>query len=501
MIYDLAIIGGGINGCGIAAEAATRGLSVILCEQNDLGCSTSSASSKLIHGGLRYLEHYDFGLVRGSLRERSILHKIAPHLVRPMRFILPYHPDQRPAWMIRLGLWLYDLLAYHPNSPWPRSRAIPLEPPFQKGFAYYDCVVDDARLVIANALQAQQAGATLLTQTRCTQAKVIHGLWQLDVQANNSPDSFTVQAKACVNATGPFAQQVTEEVCQVPSDYALRLVKGSHIVVPRLAIHQEACAYLLQNTDGRIVFVIPYLEKFTLIGTTDVAFQGDLQHVQIAPEEIAYLLALVNRYWNLELTQDKIVTTWSGVRPLVNDKRSSLSAINRDYKLELITHAGAPFLNILGGKLTTYRSLSEKAINLLKPFFPHCTSSLSASALLPGGEIPNGNISLFVKNLRQQHPFLSQTLCERYVAYYGSRTPRLLENISQLSDLGENFGEEFYAHEIKYLIKYEWAKNLNDILWRRTKMGLFLSETQKNKVGDFLKTLLATSGTPEATKS
>ncbi len=467
----MVVIGGGINGVAIAADAAGRGLSVLLCEQADLACATSSASSKLIHGGLRYLEQYDFSLVRESLKEREILLRLAPHLVHPIRFIVPYDQQRRPFWFIRLGLYCYDLLSGHLQ----RSQTItfkndalnPLKPTLKRGFSYSDCTVDDARLVVITALRAANNGAQIRTRTQCIAAKRGEEYWQVTLQNTVTQQPEVIHAKALINATGPWVEHVIQNVLHANSRYTIRLVKGSHIVVPQL--YPGKHAYLLQHADGRVIFVIPYLQQFTMIGTTDVNYQGDPFAAKIDPTEITYLCQLVSDYFKKPLQPSDVIYAWSGVRPLVDDQAKNASAINRGYKIQLITEQRLPLMNIFGGKLTTHRILAEKAVNALIPFFPHGGKAWSARGFLPGGD---------KQNILEDFPWLPKALAERYAHSYGSLTYMLLENCTQLSDLGTHFGQGLYEKEITYLIKHEWAQTAEDILWRRTKMGLFLSPSE-----------------------
>lgn len=486
-VYDLAVIGGGINGCGIAADAAGRGLSVLLCEQHDLAAHTSSASSKLIHGGLRYLEHHEFRLVREALGEREILLGMAPHLVRPLRFILPHRAHLRPAWMIRAGLFLYDHLGTRHSLPGSRHLSFgpgcPLKAEISEGFEYSDCWVDDARLVVVNAIAARERGAHVHTHTRCLGARRSKGLWHLHLERADGA-RLSLRARALVNAAGPWVEQFLHEGLQRPASQHLRLVQGSHIVVPRL--HDGEQAYILQNEDGRIVFVIPWLQRFSLIGTTDREFHGDPAHVTISETEIDYLLAVVNAHFRRQIGRDAIVAHFSGVRPLHDDASGDPASVTRDYHLQLDAPPGeAPLLSVFGGKLTTYRRLAEAALEQLATHFPALGAPWTASARLPGAEQLEST-SLLAEALCDAHGWLAGDLAQRWAASYGSRAWRLLDGVHCLMDLGENFGAGLYAHEVDYLCAEEWATSADDILWRRSKLGLLLGPMQQQKLVRYL---------------
>jgi len=396
--FDLIIVGGGINGAGIAADAAGRGLSVYLCEQKDFASATSSASSKLIHGGLRYLEHYEFRLVKEALKEREVLLEIAPHLVKPMRFILPHQPHLRPGWMIRSGLFLYDHLGKREKLQGShkvkfRSESS-LDDKIKKGFEYADCWVDDARLVITNLISAADNGAQVHNQTRCIDAKREDGLWHCTMESitKEGTQRYQVTAKALVNAAGPWVASFIKDQIETKSPYGIRLIKGSHIVVPR--IHKGDEAFILQNEDQRIVFVIPYLDKYSLVGTTDVEYSGDPGQVTISSEEVDYLLSVTNKHFKRQLTPADLIWTYSGVRPLCDDESNNPSAITRDYTLAMTEPESAPLLSVFGGKITTYRKLAEAALEKLKPYFPEMGKAWTKHKALPGGNFPHGKPSL-----------------------------------------------------------------------------------------------------------
>jgi len=486
-VYDIAVVGGGINGAGIACDAAGRGLSVFLCEKDDLARHTSSASSKLIHGGLRYLEHHEFRLVREALAEREVLLAKAPHIVSPMRFILPHRPHLRPAWMIRAGLFLYDNLGK--RKALPRSRGLsfgadsPLKAEISKGFEYSDCWVDDARLVVLNAMAAREHGAHVHTHTRCVSARRSKGAWEVDLEGADG-SRFSIRAKALVNAAGPWVARFIRDDLQQKSPYGIRLIQGSHIVVPRLFEGKEA--YILQNEDRRIVFAIPYLDRFTLIGTTDREYQGDPAAVSISEEETGYLLKVVNDHFRKSLSREDILHSYAGVRPLCDDESDEPSAITRDYTLSLSAQGNEPpLLSVFGGKLTTYRKLAESALAQLAPFFPNMQARWTAEAALPGGENMQSRESL-VEALRARHGWLTTELAKRWAITYGSRTWQLLDNVQSEADLGEHFGHGLYAREVDYLREQEWATEADDILWRRSKLGLFLTGAERSRLEAYL---------------
>jgi glycerol-3-phosphate dehydrogenase len=487
--YDVVVIGGGINGVGVAADAAGRGLSVLLCEQNDLASATSSASSKLIHGGLRYLEHYDFALVRSSLIERKILLKSAPHLVHPIRFAVPFNKLLRPFWIIRLGLFLYDLMGH--SRTFKRSKAIyfnptdpsnPLKRSIRKGFIYTDCIVDDARLVITNALRAKRRGAKIATRVKCIHAVRTQDFWEVTLENVITKQKCMIRARSLVNAAGPWVEDVNKNVLHVQSETHIRLVKGSHLIVPKLYDREQA--YVLQHKDGRIVFVIPYLKQFSMIGTTDVEYDGAPLKAKIDLQEMEYLCDIVSDYFHHPLKSQQILSTWSGVRPLVDDKSSNLSAINRGFSLEFNVDGknSLPLINIFGGKLTTYRLVSEKVVDMLAPYFIHCSNAWTSKFPLPGGDLPDGNFTLFLEKLAQDYDWLPSALLMRYAQTYGTLTYVMLKDIKDETQLGQDLGHGLYEIELKYLINNEWAKTAEDILLRRTKLGLFYTPSEQERL-------------------
>ena len=489
-ISDLIVIGGGINGTGIALDAAGRGLNVLLCEQGDLASATSSNSSKLIHGGLRYLEHYDFRLVRESLAEREVLLHKAPHLIKPMRFRIPHRPHLRPAWMIRIGLFLYDNLSKRvtlkSSSGIKFGTNSALLPHIKRGFEYSDGWVDDSRLVVLNAVAAKQKGADIRTQTRCINIKRVNSLWLITLENVHTGDTEQVRARALVNAAGPWVSSLYKDTMQKKAPKQVRLIKGSHIVVPR--IHTEEEAYLLQNKDGRVVFLIPFEDKFTLIGTTDIEYKGDPSNVVISQSEIDYILGISNEHFKHQLTAADVCFAFSGVRPLLDDESESPQAVTRDYTFEVEAPAGmAPMLSVFGGKLTTYRKLSELAVNDLVEYFAHAGPTWTMHATLPGGDFKDQ--ATLQAQLNSNYPWLPTDLCARYVRSYGTLIYQILSEAKVLTDLGQHFGAGLYALEIDYLVAHEWACSVDDILWRRSKLGLWFNATQQDELSEYLKTL------------
>lgn len=481
-VYDLLVIGGGVNGAGIAADAAGRGLSVLLCEKSDLGSATSSASSKLIHGGLRYLETWQFRLVRESLAEREVLLRAAPHIVSPMRFRLPHHSALRPLWMIRTGLFLYDHLSKRVTLPASRSlRFAPkdgLQPAFKRGFEYSDCWVDDARLVVLNAMQARHYGATILTRTQCealTPATLgADSIWIAQLRDSASGEMRLVNARCVVNAAGPWVSSLGRELQPQTSHEQVRLVKGSHLVVPR--IHDREEAYLLQNADGRVVFVIPYEEHYSLIGTTEQDFEGDPAKASISEEEVDYLLGVAARYFKNVPDKTRVKYHFSGVRPLMDDETENASKASRDYTLTLDNNP-VPVLSVYGGKITTYRKLAESAMHKLKSVFPDMKPAWTATAALPGGDFFSRDELL--AQLLRQYPWLDPSLAKAWVNRYGTLTHTLLAGVTCREDLGRWIGPGLYECEVRYLHQYEWARTSADILWRRTKLGLSFSAAEQ----------------------
>jgi len=479
--FDLLIVGGGINGAGIARDAAGRGLKVLLCEMGDLASATSSASSKLIHGGLRYLEYYEFSLVRKALAEREVLLEIAPHIIWPLRFVLPHNSSLRPAWMVRTGLFLYDNLAKRKALPGTKTLNLrrdlegrSLIPELTRGFAYSDCWVEDSRLVVLNCMDAQERGAEILVRTKCTAARREGGLWHATLTEVDSGEQRQVTAKALVNAAGPWVDDVMTGSLGRNQASRTRLVKGSHIIVPKL--YEGDHAYILQNADKRIVFAIPYEGgKFTLIGTTDIAYEDDPAKVRISDDETQYLCDLINQYFTRKIAPSDVVRTYSGVRPLFDDGSKSASAVTRDYMFDVEGDAGTPaLLSIYGGKITTYRVLAEHAMEKLAPFFPNLPGTWTGKAPLPGGDMPEANFDRYLAGFQAKFPWLPRDLAFRLCRLYGTRAERMLAGAASMADLGVDFGGGMTEREAAYLIENEWARGLDDIIWRRTKMGLHM---------------------------
>ncbi len=486
-IEDIIVIGGGVNGAGIAMDAAGRGLRVLLCEMDDLASATSSSSSKLIHGGLRYLEHYEFRLVREALAERESLLRNAPHIMWPLRFRLPHRPHLRPAWMIRAGLFLYDNLAKRELLPGSRGIRFTPEGPLindiTRGFEYSDGWVDDARLVLLVAMAAKQKGAEIRTRWRCIKAEREGGLWAVTLKDQRKGCEEVHYSRALVNAAGPWVSQLFNDTMTIPAPKQIRMVKGSHIVVPR--IHDEHQAYILQNEDNRIVFVIPYEDNFSLIGTTDVDYQGNPRDVTISAEETDYLIAVVNSHFKHKITGDDVVWSYSGVRPLMDDEADSAQKASRDYAFETDEAPGkAPLLSVFGGKITTYRKLAEAATNSICRHFPAAGGAWTKTAALPGGDFENQHKLL--GNLARQYPWLPVALAKRLVRTYGTLSAKLLDGCQSLDDLGKHFGGTLYAREVDYLVAEEWALNAEDILWRRTKQGLYLQPNERAQLESYL---------------
>jgi glycerol-3-phosphate dehydrogenase len=486
--YDLLIVGGGINGAGIARDAAGRGLSVLLCEQDDLAAHTSSASTKLIHGGLRYLESLQLSLVRKALVEREILLGSAPHLMRPLRFVLPHDARLRPAWLIGAGLFLYDHLARRRRLPGSARidlrhhvAGAPLKPQYVRGFVYSDGWTDDARLVVLNAMDARERGALILTRTRCEKLEAARGQWVATLADASGPQRIT--AKAVVNATGPWVSRFARAASPVSACHSVRLVKGSHIVVPRLYAHRFA--YLFQNEDHRIVFAIPYEREFTLIGTTDVEYTGDPAAVHIDSEEVSYLCAAVSRYFAKPVRPDAVVWSYSGVRPLLDDEEANPASVTRDYALEL-DQQPAPLLTVFGGKITTYRKLAESAVDILARQLGSRTPGWTAHALLPGGDLPRGNYARFLRSLERAYPWLPATLRNRYAHAYGTRVAHILGGARSVADLGEELLPQLYEREADYLCYVEMAQSAEDILWRRTRLGLHVGRGEIGRLQEWL---------------
>jgi glycerol-3-phosphate dehydrogenase len=482
-IFDLLIIGGGVNGCGIARDAAGRGNSVLLCEMNDLASGTSSWSTKLVHGGLRYLEYYEFRLVREALIEREILWGIAPHIIRPLRFVLPHHDGLRPAWLLRLGLFLYDHIGGRHRLPPTRTVDLsrdevgkPLIPNrYHKGFEYSDCFVDDARLVVLTARDAADRGAEIRTRTRAAEIRRVDGIWEIILENAVSRERSTVRARVLVNAGGPWVEEVLAAGSGVNARAKVRLVQGSHIVVRKLYEHDRA--YMFQNSDGRIVFVIPYQDDFTLIGTTDRDYHGDPSKVKASAEEILYLCESVSEYLAKPVRPEDVVWTYAGVRPLYDDGASEARAATREYVFELDLPGGAPLLSIYGGKITTHRRLAEEALEKLAPYLKgtKAREGWTGHVPLPGGDMDVSAVPALSAELMRDYPFLAAAHANRLAHAYGTHASKMLGDAKSMSDLGQSFGASLTAAEVRYLISQEWACTAEDIVWRRSKLGLRLT--------------------------
>lgn len=486
MLYsDIFIIGGGINGCGIARDAAGRGLSVRLAEKNDLGSATSSASTKLFHGGLRYLEYYEFRLVRESLIEREILLNAMPHISWSMRFLLPLHKDMRPAWLLRVGLFIYDHLGGRKMLPPTRSVALrgnplgkPLQNRFVRAFEYSDCWVQDARLVSLNARDAARRGADILVQTEVISAKRGDKGWEINVYDKFTEKQTTYTADVLINAAGPWVGNIIDNVVESESAESVRLVRGSHIVVKKIYDHDRC--YIFQNNDGRIAFAIPYENDFTLIGTTDIDHDGSPDDAECSDAEAQYLCDLVNDYFDQTIGRDDIVWTYSGVRPLYDDKADNASAATRDYVLRIDEQGGYPLMNIFGGKITTYRRLAESAIENIQPYFTDkpVGKTWTASASLPGGDFAVSERDAVIASLAADFECIDAKEARRLISLYGTQARAFLGQAKTREDLGQDFGYNLSAAEVKHLIQHEFARTADDILWRRTKLGLYFNAEQ-----------------------
>ena len=484
-MHDLVIVGGGINGAGIAADAAGRGLDVVLCEKGDLASATSSWSTKLIHGGLRYLEHYEFGLVRKSLQERELLTAAAAHIIKPLAFHIPQLPHSRSSLMIRAGLFLYDNLAR--RRRFSSSRAIkidpdgPLNPAITHGFEYWDAQVDDSRLVVINALQAQRQGAQILTRTECTDMRATDEGWCVTLHDHRRNTDREIECRAIVNAAGPWVASLSAQLSKQKAEHDIRLVKGSHIVVPRM--HTGSQAFMLQHHDGRVIFVIPWLQDYTLIGTTEQEHEGSLDRVEISKEEINYLLSIVNLYFKKSILHSDVVYSYSGIRPLIDEEEQNASKVSRDYNLELKMQPH-PLLSVYGGKVTTYRVLAEEVLSKLKTALPTMGPAWTANAKLPGGDFDLPE-HLFQK-LVSKYSWLGPDLISRWLNSYGTLSFDILGDARSIGDLGVKFGHNLYQAEVDYLCKEEWARTADDVLWRRTKLGLKLSKAERDSLANYI---------------
>ena len=484
---DLLVIGGGINGTGIAADAAGRGLRVCLCEKSDLAGATSSWSTKLIHGGLRYLENYDFLLVRKALKERDVLIEAAPHIIKPMAFQIPQLPISRPGLMIRAGLFLYDNLARRRHFKGSRKVSYgansALNENIKTGFEYWDAQVDDSRLVILNAMQASQKGAEVLTRCECRAIEAQDEGWKVTLYDHLKQQELTRYCKVIVNASGPWVASLLSALTRKPAPHEIRLVKGSHIVIPR--IHDGEEAFMLQHDDGRIIFVIPYLQEYSLVGTTEAEYVGDPGAAEISEAEKEYLLSIVNHYFKRQVNLSEIVYCYSGVRPLIDEKGKNASKVSRDYELEILDKPH-PILSVYGGKVTTYRVLSEHVMDELKDYFTGMGDSWTRNATLPGGDY--NDTAILSAELLARHPWLDSDLLKRWLGTYGTRSYAIIGDAESMADLGQDFGQGLYRQEVDYLVQQEWARSAEDILWRRTKLGYLFSQQQAQALDAYLAT-------------
>ncbi len=487
---DLFVIGGGVNGAGIARDAAGRGLSVVLCEKDDLAEGTSSRSGKLVHGGLRYLEYYEFRLVREALIEREVLMKNAPHIIWPMRFVLPHSPQDRPAWLVRLGLFLYDHLGGRRKLPGTRTLNLHRDPEgaaikdaYRRGFEYSDCWVDDARLVVLNAIDAAERGATVLTRSPCVSARRENGAWRVTTQNSVTGEIREFEARLVINAAGPWVTDVVNRVAGSNSPRNVRLVKGSHIIVAKFWKGENA--YLVQNHDKRVIFINPYERDKALIGTTDIAYEGRAEDVEADETEVQYLIDAVNKYFKEQLTREDVLTSFSGVRPLFDDGKGNPSAVTRDYVFDIDDTDGAPLLNIFGGKITTFRELAERGLHRVQKFFPNMGGDWTEDAPLPGGDMENADYEAFRNKIKSDYPWLPRDLRRHYGRLYGTRIAQLIAGATSLDGLGQHFGGNLYEAEVAYLVTNEWAQTAEDILWRRTKHRLHLSDAEQAAFTDW----------------
>jgi len=490
MNKDLLVIGGGINGVGTAADAAGRGLSVVLCEMGDLASGTSSASSKLINGGLRYLENKEFKLVRESLSERRILSRLAPHLIKAQAFVLPHCPWLRSYWLIRIGLFIYDHLA--PDANIPKSRALnkdelaslELQQQYTRALQYYDCTEDDSRLTLHVALLAQQHGAEILTHTKLVKAVRKADGWLVTLAKGNELKVYNV--KAIVNTAGPWVQTVANDILNIQTTHKIRLVKGSHIIVPKLFSHNKA--FILQNKDGRIIFLIPYCDDFTLIGTTDILLDHIEQPVTVSNQEIDYLCNVTNEFVQKPISTKDVIYKYAGIRPLYDDQHQSASKITRDFVMDINEEIlQAPVISVFGGKITTYRNLAEQVCDKLNKYFPKATKAWTKEAYLPGGYFLNNDLPSFTRYIFAAYSSLPTKLLAHYIHNYGTRCADLLREVHNVSDLGRHFGALLYQLEVDFLIENEWATCAEDVLWRRGKMGLWFKESEVRTLETYIR--------------
>lgn len=525
-VYDLFVIGGGINGCGIARDAAGRGLSVSLAEMNDLASATSSASTKLFHGGLRYLEYFEVRLVREALIERETLLRAMPHISWPMRFVLPYHKDmrfegetptsrilnvlmpwmkgRRPAWLIRFGLFLYDTLGGRKILPATTTVDLrtdpvgkPLQDRFKKAFEYSDCWIEDSRLVVLNARDAESRGAKIMTRTRVVAAERMDDLWKITLIDAVTDEIQFVWAKMLVNAGGPWVESVITKTLRLNASESVRLVRGSHIVTRKLFDHDKC--YFFQGEDGRIIFAIPYETDFTLIGTTDAEHDDPEEKPECTAEEADYLRSFASNYLKTPVEKEDIIWTYSGVRPLYDDGANSATAATRDYVLKLNTDAGAPLLNVFGGKITTYRRLAEGALAKITPFFPKATGNWTAGVALPGGDFAVNGVGDLISGLKKDYAFLDDFWARRLVKAYGTEAREILSSAETVDDMGAAFGATLTEREVIWLMEREYAQTAEDVIWRRSKLGLRMSKAEVVKLNKWMKGALQSSRRVSAT--
>lgn len=490
--YDLIVIGAGINGAGIARDAAGRGLSVLLCEKDDIAEHTSSASTKLIHGGLRYLEHYDFLLVRHALQEREVLLRAAPHIIWPLRFILPHHKALRPRWLIRLGLFLYDHIGGRKMLPKSHSVNLKehaagkaLKAEFTSGFEYSDCWVQDARLVTLNVMDAAERGCDVRVRTEVTDLIRHDGSWDVKLQDHLTGSASSVKARLVVNASGPWVEKTLDLDEEHDAKHSVRLVKGSHVVVPKLFEHPYT--YIFQNADNRVIFAVPYENDFTLLGTTDIEVDDEPGKQSIEGAEVEYICQAVSEYFDKPVDVKSVVWSYSGVRPLYDDASENASKVTRDYKLDLDLRNDAPVLSVYGGKITTYRKLAEQAVDMIAPHLNASSGAWTADTYLPGGDIPNADYGNYLTEQAAKYPWLNVVVLNDYVRNYGTRIHNIVQSATSMDDLGQHFGGPLYQAEVDYLVKHEWARTAEDILWRRSKKGLHVPDTANEALQSYLR--------------
>jgi glycerol-3-phosphate dehydrogenase len=490
--FDIFVIGGGVNGCGIARDAAGRGYSVYLAEKNDIASGTSSASSKLIHGGLRYLENYEFSFVRKALKERDTLISIAPHIVKEARFILPYHKGLRPAWILKLGMMIYDNLysskfIKHSHSINIKSHATQttLLESYSKGFEYSDCIADDSRLTVLNAIDAKKLGSFISTRTIVSNIKQINNIWEIKTVNSITGENQTIKAKVVINATGPWIDNFLRNAYKQTNASNIRLVKGSHIVVKKIFDHNYS--YLFQNSDGRIFFAIPWEDEFTFIGTTDVDFNEDLDNFSISEDEISYIITSANKYFSNNISRNDVISHWSGVRPLYDNAKQKAQKASRDYVIrEGSRVADSALINVFGGKLTTFRQLSEEVVDLIESILGNKKPSLTSKAHLPGGDFQISEKESLINNLSKKYDYLNIEYLKRLFQLYGTRTSLVLKRVSSIDDLGINFGKNLYQVEVDYLMQEEFALFPDDITERRTNLYLFLDKNNLKELGNYM---------------